>query len=290
MCYVGTTGEVLDEFLAPGNRTAMSALPEMLRGLNEVIPKGDRGQVLLRGDAHFGTAVKLSAIRQAGYHYLCPLFSYSSKTKLKKQLCGRPGRWIRVADAAGQEHHLQCWQVRRWPVRAKRGRGEVRPRAVVYRERRANGDDWWTVLLTDVKRMSVKRMWPEYQRRNGTIEEYNDQSERAYHLEVMRTGNFAGLNALLSLVGLCWNLTRWATAEFRLPPVASPSAAPLAWMATSGMDLSQLIERARYSGLRLDRAGPRAVLEVEDTAGTAESEAWLRLLRQPIQRLLRWAG
>ena len=74
------------------------------------------------------------------------------------------------------------------------------------------------MLLTDLKRGSAPRLWAEYCQRSGTIEEYNDQSERAYHLEVMRTGNFAGLNAVQSLVGLCWNLTRWATEDLALPP------------------------------------------------------------------------
>ena len=35
----------------------------------------------------------------------------------------------------------------------------------------------------------------------------------------------AGLQALHALVGLCWNLTRWASEELRLPPVQGPQAA-----------------------------------------------------------------
>jgi hypothetical protein len=85
---LGKTREVLDELLVPGNRTAMSALPEMLAGLNEVIPPAFRGRVLLRGDAHFGTVANLRALRQAGYYYLCPLYSYWSKKQLKEQVRG----------------------------------------------------------------------------------------------------------------------------------------------------------------------------------------------------------
>ena len=68
VCYVGATAEVLDELLLPGNRTAMSALPEMLEGLNEVIPRAWRHRVLLRGDSHFGTAANVWAMKHAGYH------------------------------------------------------------------------------------------------------------------------------------------------------------------------------------------------------------------------------
>ncbi len=85
---------MLDELLVPGNQTAMSVLPEMLAGLNEVIPPAFRDRVLLRGDAHLGTVANLRAMREAGYHYLCPLYSYWSKKKLKEQVRGRRGGMV----------------------------------------------------------------------------------------------------------------------------------------------------------------------------------------------------
>jgi hypothetical protein len=290
VCYVGSTGEVLDELLTPGNRTAMSVLPQMLDGLNEVLPRGCRGRVLLRGDSHFGTAANLQAMRQAGYHYLCPLFNCWSKKKLKDLVSSRCGRWLQMRDSTGQVRRVQCWRVRRWPLRAKGQRQAVHPRATVYCEVGSDGKPQWTVLLTDVKRLSAKQQWQDYHQRGGTIEEYNDQSERAYHLEVMRTGHFAGLQALQSLVALCWNLTRWATSDLSLPPLTAPAADRAAWLPASGMDLEQVMQRACHSGLQLYRATPRGPLEVSDTAATAESAAWLRLLRQPIQLRLRLTG
>ena len=116
------------------------------------------------------------------------------------------------------------------------------------------------------------------------------QSERAYHLEVMRTGNFAGLNAVQSLVGLCWNLTRWATEDLDLPPPLAPAADPAAWQPAAALDLAQLMRRAGHSGLRLYRPSAAGPLEVEDTADTPESKAWLRFLRQPVQLRLRLTG
>jgi hypothetical protein len=290
VCYVGATDEVLDELLTPGNTTAMSVLPEILRGLNEVIPPASRGQVVLRGDAHFGTVANLRRMRDAGYHYLCPLYSYWSKKKLKQHVQGRRGSWFSFTDSAGQVQRVQFWRVPQWRLVGKGARGVVCTRATVYCAHLPKGKVFWTVLLTDVKRLGGRRLWEEYHQRSGTIEEYNDQSERAYHLEVLRTGNFAGLNALQSLVGLCWNLTRWATEELQLPPVRAPEADQASWVPAAAMDLSQLMQRAQHSGLRLYRPTPAGSLEVEDTAGSPESQAWLRWLDQPIQQRLRFAG
>lgn len=290
VCYVGKTQEVLDELLVPGNQTAMSVLPEMLAGLNEVIPPAFRDRVLLRGDAHFGTVANLRAMREAGYHYLCPLYSYWSKKKLKEQVRGRRSGWLHAADSTGHVHRLQFWRVGRWRLQGKGDRGTVWTQVAAYCEHLPDGKEAWTILLTDRKCWSGRRLWQEYHQRSGTIEEYNDQSERAYHLEVMRTGNFAGLQAVQTLVGLCWNLTRWATEELTLPPVLAPAAERASWVPAAAMDMSQLMQRAQHSGLRLDRPTSEGPLEVEDTAGTPESQVWLRFLQQPIQQRLRLAG
>jgi hypothetical protein len=290
VCYAGATAEVLDEVLLPGNTTLMSALPELLAGLNEVFPRAVRGRVQLRGDAHLGTATNIGRMRRDGYHYLCPLYSCWSKQKLRELVRGRRGGWFRAADSAGRARRLQFWQVRRFRLAGKGGYGVVRPHAVVYREVTAKGREEWTVLLADRGVRSGPKLWAKYHERGGTIEEYNDQSERAYHLEVLRTGRFAGLNAVQALVGLCWDLTRWATEALRLPPALAPQADPAAWVAAAALDLSQLMARAGHSGLRLRRAEGGGPLEVEDTAGTAESRAWQRCLQQPIQLLLRLTG
>jgi hypothetical protein len=290
VCYAGATAEVLDEVLLPGNTTLMSALPEMLAGLNEVLPRAVRGLVQLRGDSHLGTATNIGRMRHDGYHYLCPLYSCWSKKRLKELVRGRRGGWFRATDSTGRERQVRFWQVRRFRLAGKGGYGVVRPHAVVYREVTAKGKEEWTVLLADRGVRSGPKLWAHYHERGGTIEEYNDQSERAYHLEVMRTGRFAGLNAVQALVGLCWDLTRWATEGLRLPPVLAPAADEGAWVAAAALDLSQLMARAGHSGLRLRRAAGGGPLEVEDTAGTAESRAWRRCLQQPIQLLLRLTG
>ena len=145
-------------------------------------------------------------------------------------------------------------------------------------------------LLTDDTEAAPLQLWDSYHQRGGTIEEYNNQSEDGFHLEIIRTSNLHGLNALHALVGLCWNLQQWAGEELELPPTAAPQAERLRWRPASTFNLRHWMDRASHSGLRLYRVTPRDPLEIEDTAATAESAAWQAWLQQPLQRRLRLAG
>jgi hypothetical protein len=55
VCYAAASHEVLDELLAPGNKTLMRQFPVLLAGLEEVLPRAYRKWVVLRGDSHLGT-------------------------------------------------------------------------------------------------------------------------------------------------------------------------------------------------------------------------------------------
>jgi Transposase DDE domain group 1 len=290
VAYAGQTREVLDEFLAPGNKTLMSQLPELLAGLNEVIGRSDRRRVLIRGDAHLGTIGNLRQLRRHKYHYLCPLQSWAAVRRLRAQVQDQRGAWFEDTDSSGVSHRVQYWTLPRWQLTGKVKSRKVFTRALVYCEHFPDGKTRWSVLVTDLKRGTGRQLWQRYHGRGGTIEEYNDQAERAYHLEVIRTGHYEGLQVLHSLIGLCWNLTQWALEDLQLPPLQAPQAALTAWLAAATLDLSAVQQRAAQSGLRLYRAGVGAVLEVEDAAETAESQAWQRWLQQPIQRRLRLTG
>src|SRR5260370_2386235 len=271
VCYAADTREVLDEFLTPGNRTLMSQLPEVLSGLDAVFPRAERKRVILRLDAHGGTTANVRAMRAHGYHYLCPLLNWAAIKRLREHLQGTHGGWFDGTDSNGRVHRIKFWVLPRWLLSGKGKRNKLYTRATVYYERRPDGKREWQVLLSDLKREKGRRLWQRYHERGGTIEEYNEQSERAYHLEVVRTGHFDGLNALHSLIGLCWNLTQWALEPLRLPPVQSPAAAPESWLMAVQLDLAAMQARAAHSGLRLDRGRPGAGLEGEDTANNAES-------------------
>jgi hypothetical protein len=289
VCYAANTHEVLDEWLVPGNQTLMSQLPDLLANLGTVIPRRYRDRVILRLDAHGGTIGNLREIRREGYHYLCPLHSWSAVQRLRERVQGQRGGWFEEADSTGQVHRVQFWVLPRWKLRGKGKGRQVSTRAVVYHERRPDGKKEWLVLATDVLE-KARQLWQRYHGRSGAIEEYNDQSERAYHLEVVRTSHFEGLQALQCLIGLCWNLTQWALETLALPPVQAPQAERSVWQAATGLDLAAVQQRAAHSGLRLYRERPGAILEVEDTSATPESAAWRQWLQQPIQLRLRLTG
>lgn len=288
VAYVGQTREVLDEVIRPGAAMLTTELPGLLDALNEIFAPEWRERIVIRADAHGGTVNNLHALCLSGYHYACRMMAWSGRARLQREKCSGPGRVFSGADATGAVHPVECWDVPSWTF-GKRHGPVVHTRVVVFREVNADGTPAWLVLLTDLTDATPEDLWALYHQRGGTIEEYNDQSERAFHLDVIRTGCLAGLNALHALIAVCWNLTEWAAEELTLPPLPAPQADPTRWVPARSLDRSHLLWRASHSGLRLFRAG-RAALEVEDTAATPESAAWRRWLRQPIQHRFRLAG
>jgi hypothetical protein len=287
VAYAGQTREVLDEFLRPGNTMLTGELTELLNGLNEIFAPEDRPRVVIRTDSHGGTFRNLQQLQAAGYGYLCRLLSQSGVQRMRDTVAATPGKQF----VPGSSRVIEYWDAPEWTLSGHRPKqGVVQTRAVLFRDCKAGKDDYWTMLVTSSTQETPQELWAQYHQRSGTIEEYNDQSERAYHLEILRTGSYAGLNALHALLALCWNLSVWATEDLELPPSEAPHAERSRWVRASTLDRSLLLLRAALSGLRLYRTSPSAYLEVEDTAFTPESKAWLKWLNQPIQHRLRLAG
>lgn len=289
VAYVGETREVLDELITPGNTTLMVHMSSVLAGLNTIFKPEQRERVLLRTDSHGGTARNLQETKQAGFGYLTRLSSASALKKLMAEKCAAPGATFRAQDSKKLQHYVECWDLPNWTLN---GRGNIRveTRAVIYREIRADQTAHCMALLTDDAEAPPCQLWDSYHQRGGTIEEYNNQSEDAFHLEIIRTSNLHGLNALHALVGLCWNLLQWSGEKLTLPPTEAPQAERSRWRPASAFNLRHWMDRASHSGLRLHRVTPRDPLEIEDTAATAESAAWQAWLQQPLQRRLRLAG
>ena len=103
-----------------------------------------------------------------------------------------------------------------------------------------------------------------------------------------------------ALVGLCWNLIQWETADLQLPDQKPTRAEPphiileipsldttIRPLKTASHDLQHLLERASYCGLILSHQ-PQTPLEVADAIHTRESTTWLNWLKRAaqIQRLL----
>jgi hypothetical protein len=287
VAYAGQTREVLDEFLRPGNTMLTGELTELLNGLNEIFAAEDRPRVIIRTDSHGGTFRNLKQLQAAGYGYLCRLLSRSGIQRMRDTVTTTPaGQFV-----PGGSRVVEYWDVPVWTISGRRAQqGVLQTRAVLFRDRQEGKKDYWTMLVTDLTQETPQELWAQYHQRSGTIEEYNDQSERAYHLQVLRTGRYDGLNALHALLALCWNLSVWATEDLELPPVEAPHAERSRWVKASTLDRSLFLLRAALSGLRLYRTSRTAYLEVEDTAFTPESKAWLQWLTQPIQHRLRLAG
>jgi hypothetical protein len=181
VCYAGATDEVLDEFLAPGNKTLMSPLPLLLAGLDEVLPRAYRNRVVLRGDRPLGTIGNLRACRAHGYHYLCPLQMWSAEKRLREEVQprGQRGGWFTAVESKGQEHRVQYGIVRRWRLSGKGKSRKLSTHATVYCAYLPTGKQERSVLGSDLKRQQGRRLGLAYRQRGGTIEEDNDQAERA---------------------------------------------------------------------------------------------------------------
>lgn len=281
VAYAAQTREVLDEFLRPGNMKLTDELLELLAGVNEIFVPEWRSQVTIRADAHGGTFKNLQALQTAGYSYVCRMMSWSGVRRLKQHVEQLPGRELAICDSQRVVHHVECWDVPGWQIRGRRREGPIETRAVLFKEPTAEGKEFSFVLLTDLD-LTPEELWTFYHQRGGTIEEYNDQSERAFHLEIIRSGSYDGLNALHALVGLCWNLTEWALEGLRLPDPA-PQADRSKWVPASELDRSRLLQRASLCGLRLIRRPHSTQLEIADTLRTPESNTWLRWLGKLIQ-------
>lgn len=282
---VAATGEVLDEAWQPGNAHGQTYGPTLIAVLSDIITDpADRARLVLRGDGHFGTIENILAAQREGFGYVVKLTRWALN-RLVAHVELRPGTPCDVPPGK-TDCRVTCWDVPEWTLVNKDGpTRQVTTRAVVFREESPDGQlDWWAVAGRT--RQTAQELWPCYRDRGGTIEAYHDQSERAYRLDLLPTGRFDGLAAFHLLVGLSWNLIRWSTAALSLPPATAPQAPPARWMPAPAIDLSRLMIRASHSGLRLSRAGPGQILEIEDTAHTTESKAWLIWLHQHYQRRL----
>jgi hypothetical protein len=283
VAYAAQTREALDEFLRPGATALTGELPELLAGLNEIFSQEDRPRVVIRADAHGGTFQNLKALQKQGYSYLCRMMSWSAVKRLKEARDSLPGQTFETADSQGAVHQVECWDAPRWEMSGRNRRdGVVTTRAVLFQEPGSRPDKPFVFALLTSLDLTPEELWTLYHQRGGTIEEYNDQSERAFHLAVIRCGSYHGLNALHALVGLCWNLTEWVLEDLQLPDPA-PQSDRSQWTPAPRLDRSRLLQRAALCGLRLIRRPGSSQLEVADTFRTIESGAWLRWLGKLIQ-------
>jgi hypothetical protein len=285
VCYCASTGEILDEQLQPGDGSLLTGMSRLLDSLDELFAPEDRSRVRLRGDGHAGTIATIARAQQAGYQYVLKLFHSRTVGRIRQAVAD-----LRGEDFPTPQGTARCWDVPAWTLTNKDGpQRSVTTRVVLFAD---PPDDqghcqWWAVAVSEGV---AAEFWQMYRDRGGAIEEYFDQSFRAYHLEIKRTSGLTGLEAVHLLAGLCWNLLRWELAELQLPPATAPTRSREAWVRADELDLSAVLERSRYSGLRFRTDPDSGAVIAEDTLGTSESAAWSQWLKRPVQRLLLLAG
>lgn len=285
VCYCASTGEVLDEQLQPGDGSLLTGLPSLLESLDELFTPDERGRVWLRGDGHAGTIATITRAQQSGYQYVLKLFHQSTVDRLRE-----------ATDGSGEEFPTpqgtgRCWDFPAWTLTNKDGpERSVTTRVVLFADPpdEEGHSTWWGIAVSS--QGAAWEFWQMYRDRGGAIEEYFDQSFRAYHLEIKRTSGLAGLEAVHLLAGLCWNLLRWCLEDLRLPPATAPTRDRAWWARADQLDLTAVLERSRYSGIRFRTTPDSGGVTAEDTIGTLESAAWSQWLKRPVQRLLLLAG
>jgi hypothetical protein len=280
-CDVPQTREVIDELLRPGNEAPATVFPDMLTALCDLFEPDDRGRVILRGDVQFGTIPLIHEVQQAGFGYVFKMHTSTVK-RLVKDLAGTEPKSF-ADPQTGQT--VDVWQIDKLKLERHR-EGPVQTittPAVLFREQECAGDDerpksrYWGLLVQTEKTGCELRQC--YRDRGGAIEEFFDQTETGYHLEIKRTASFAGLWIVHQLAALCWNLTTWGTEDLRLPPPYQPDAAPEDWVPAHAYSLPQLHHRASHSGVllycpdhQLEASSPSTPEALSGSAGsTAQS-------------------
>lgn len=84
----GKIGEVVDEYFDPGNVQAKVRVAELLASLSEYCRqlKIRPEQVLVRGDAQFGTAANIEVVEKYGFNYLFKGLSAQRAEKLSQEV------------------------------------------------------------------------------------------------------------------------------------------------------------------------------------------------------------
>jgi len=223
----GQIGEVVDEYLDPGDTPMGFRLNDLLGSLNwlcqrlEISPE----QVIVRGDAQLGTPAIVAMVQKAGFHFLFKGLSPQRAKNLLKQATDtfwrvKPGvegevRWM---SDLGQIEHLDkslCGRGASVRVRTlimtrvsaprlpKPGKHRKRvrdPRPVVKH-------DYYLTDLSSVQ-LPVADVLAVYDDR-ATIERYFYDEQYSLGAQQVRTGHFYGEALFQFLVATTNNFLRW---------------------------------------------------------------------------------
>jgi hypothetical protein len=231
----GPVGEVLDEYLDPGNMPIDQRLDDLLKSLEEFcrrtrIPKDC---ILIRGDAQLGTPAIMGKIRAKGFHYLLKGLSSARAKRLLNQV-KEEGIFWRVENGS---QRLPAWMSDMGEVEHREGRDRssgirVKTRTLLMvrqlemnRKKRPNqkrreklkqqGEQREKVtrvdyFLTDLseKQLPIEKVLEVYNDR-PTIERYFYDEQYGQGARQVRTSHFAGEAMFEYIVATTNNLLKW---------------------------------------------------------------------------------
>jgi Transposase DDE domain group 1 len=259
----GEVREVLWQRLAPGNLHGQEAVAPVLAALGNLLQAQGLapGQVLLRGDAQYGSGASLRPYQAAGVHYVVRGYARSTAQVLARPVPEDAWQFHRM-DANGSqvwyadlgEVHLHCQDedgdqdpvttrvvlVRRVRERTRRKRGKGAPGTVT--ETVVAYEYYSTDLSTAVA--SAATILDLYDDR-VTEESFFRAEQDAFGVQHLRTKHRDGQAAFLWLLASTVNLLRWTQQRvFGATPVA-------------GMRLTQLVTEVLAIPGRVLRQGAR---------------------------------
>jgi Transposase DDE domain group 1 len=223
----GEIGEVIDEYLDPGDTQIGRRIPDLVGSLKWLCErlKIRPEQVVVRGDAQLGATVIFKKVKAAGFHFLFKGLSPQRAQKLMAQATDtfwrvKPGaedevRWMSdlgqiehldtSADGDGKSELARTLVMTRvsQPPQPKPGahRKRVRePKPIVKH-------DYYLTDLTP-EQLPVSEVLPIYDDR-ATIERYFYDEQYALGAQQVRTGHFEGEALFQLVVATTNNLLRW---------------------------------------------------------------------------------
>jgi hypothetical protein len=231
----GEVGEVLDEYLDPGNVCVKSRIPELLDSLLEFCrrKKISPGRILFRGDAELGTPAIIAMVERYGFKYLLKGISPQRARKLAEEVEDfyqqvKPGaddqrRWM--ADLGERTHYdrsetgagnrIVCRTLMMVCVREMRAEPaeESATRRRPHRKKRPENERpqiRHDCFLTNLSKeeLPVEKVLEVYDSRT-TIESYFSDEQYALGAKHVRTWRFYGSALFQYLVATTNNLLRW---------------------------------------------------------------------------------
>lgn len=218
---------MVDEYFDPGNVQAKVRVPELMASLNEFCRRRKirPEQVLVRGDAQFGTAASIEVMEKYGFKYLLRGLSSQRAKKLSQEVQDmfvrlKPGaehqaRW--VADLGEQIHEdhseggkgkqIQCRTLSMVSITEKR-EWTAKHHGKKKKEERVKVKYHYHLTNLSPEVLPLEMVLNVYDDRT-TIERYFNDEQNALGARSVRTKYFHGQALFQFMVATTSNILRW---------------------------------------------------------------------------------